>query len=1415
MRKNMLALTVVVALGAVAAFAQTPTPVGSELFVGSYPGGYPRQIAADVDGAGNFVVAWYKSNLDSGVKVRQFTSTGVGGSELAVNTYAASSSAVDVSMADNGDFAVVWSGTDPAMSPATNVKVFGTTPVGPLALGYGSPSDAAISMNRSTGDFVVAWVDSSYGSVQKFDSGGNPVGSTYTFGFFPSNVDVAMDSTGNFVVAWDDSYGLYGSSFDSAGVQVDPQFTVSTSGYGFEPSVAPVGAGNFVVSWVDSAGCGLDEIKARIFTAAGTPVSGDLAVDEQPLGTLGHPSVTGNGTSFVVAWDSYGGAACKVLPSPQQDGSQTAVVGRLFDSGGTPLSGEFIVNTYTNGSQEAPGVGMNSSGQFVVGWANGGVYPNTVVAQPFVAAPPEITVSDVAVLEGNAGTVNAVFTVTLTPASAGAVTVDYATANGTATAGSDYTALPVTTLTFLAGETSKQVTVLVAGDVLAEPNETFTLNLTNPTNAIVTDAQGIGTITNDDSTTISISDAAVLEGNAGSTIAQFTVSLSSPSTLTVTVDYATADGSATAGSDYTALPLATLTFLPGDTSKTVMVSVSGDTTIETDESFFVNLSNPTNATIADPQGLGTITNDDAVACGTGAATNLSPSGGEVSSPVTFSWTGVDLASFYEVYVSVDGGPLTLLGLTRDTTLTKPVSAGAIEWQVVTEFGTGCRSSRSAVASVTVAGPPPPPPPDCAISEKPLPSVVAESTTGESYRLSWTAVAGASTYQVQESLNESFSGASTFSVTGLSIDFKHPGIETATPYHYRIRGVADCDSSEFGPYSKTIRVVTLPKPAPSSTNPQVVTEFGNQELVSTQLFIPGFGTSAKRGPLAASFTVSSNEPWLTPNPVEGELPPEGATVELVADPTNLELGANMATITVTRNDGLGRTTYGSSTSSVPVSVSLVAPVTPLGKVTGPPANTLFIPAVANVGGINSKWLSDVRISNAANTSIQYQLTFTATEQDGTVEGKKTGYTIRPGQTVAMDDIVRQWFGFGDLADGTNGTLEIRPLNFQGKSADPEAALAATVSTSRTYTRDANSLASYGQFMPSVPFSRFIGSTLPGARLSMQQVSQNQLARTNIGLVEGAGKPVDVLLTAFDRLGTQLGQFPVSLLAGEHRQLNQLLAQNNISVVDGRVEATVTGGDGSITAYASVVSSGTGDPTLVLGIDPGTISASKYVLAGVADLSNGGANWRSDVRIFNGSGVAQLADLYFYPQGSTTPVGPLAVTIAPNEVKVLESVVKTQFGLENTGGAMHIVTPNDSSLVVTGETFDTNDGGKYGQTIPSVTVAEAVGMGDRPLQLLQMEDSAQYRTNLGLAEMTGKPVTVQVQVIVPLSLSAPVMTVQLGANEFKQLNGVIRTLTKRDVYNARIAVKVTGGEGKILAYGSVVDNATLDATYVPGQ
>jgi endoglucanase len=226
---------------------------------------------------------------------------------------------------------------------------------------------------------------------------------------------------------------------------------------------------------------------------------------------------------------------------------------------------------------------------------------------------PTLSINNVSITEGDSGTKNATFTVNLSDASTQTVSVNYATANDTAIAGSDYTAKSGT-LSFNPGQTSKTFSVPIIGDTLDETNETFKVNLSQANNATIADGQGIGTIIdNDDSTPVlsqlSINDVSVTEGDSGTKNATFTVNLSDASTQTVSVNYATANDTAIAGSDYTAKS-GTLSFNPGQTSKTFSVPILGDTTVEGNETFKVNLSQASNATIADAQGVGTILNDD-------------------------------------------------------------------------------------------------------------------------------------------------------------------------------------------------------------------------------------------------------------------------------------------------------------------------------------------------------------------------------------------------------------------------------------------------------------------------------------------------------------------------------------------------------------------------------------------------------------------------------------------------------------------------------------------------------------------------------------------------------------------------------------------------------------------------------------
>ena len=214
---------------------------------------------------------------------------------------------------------------------------------------------------------------------------------------------------------------------------------------------------------------------------------------------------------------------------------------------------------------------------------------------------PGLSIADApTVAEGG----EAVFPVTLNPASSQVVTVAYATQDGTAVTDSDYTATSGT-LRFEPGETIQNIQVATLRDAIAEPSESFTVELSDPVGTAITNSTGVGTIAADAMPALSITDAVpVAEGGE----ATFMVSLSPASSELVTVAYATQDGTAVAGSDYTAAS-GTLQFDPGMTSHTIRVAVLNDTAVEPTETFAVELSDPVRATLADGTGVGTITDD--------------------------------------------------------------------------------------------------------------------------------------------------------------------------------------------------------------------------------------------------------------------------------------------------------------------------------------------------------------------------------------------------------------------------------------------------------------------------------------------------------------------------------------------------------------------------------------------------------------------------------------------------------------------------------------------------------------------------------------------------------------------------------------------------------------------------------------
>lgn len=260
-------------------------------------------------------------------------------------------------------------------------------------------------------------------------------------------------------------------------------------------------------------------------------------------------------------------------------------------------------------------------------------------------APTTISIDDVTQNEGNAGTSTFDFTVSITPGFVGDISVDFTTADDTATtADPDYVATSGTVnfSSDFPNTTTQIIPVTVNGDLIVENDETFFVNLSNVNGAAtISDNQGVGTITNDDFATLSIDNVTLNEGDAGTTAFDFTVSISNPANASVDVN--TQDGTATlADNDYQPFNQTINFTTASPTSQTVTVLVNGDAVIENDESFDVTLNNASGATVATGTGTGTILNDDNIQAILSAVKSVSGNlipGGTVTYTIVITNTG--------------------------------------------------------------------------------------------------------------------------------------------------------------------------------------------------------------------------------------------------------------------------------------------------------------------------------------------------------------------------------------------------------------------------------------------------------------------------------------------------------------------------------------------------------------------------------------------------------------------------------------------------------------------------------------------------------------------------------------------------------------------------------------------------------
>jgi hypothetical protein len=655
------------------------------------------------------------------------------------------------------------------------------------------------------------------------------------------------------------------------------------------------------------------------------------------------------------------------------------------------------------------------------------------------------------------------------------------------------------------------------------------------------------------------------------------------------------------------------------------------------------------------------------------------------------------------------------------------------------------------------------------------------------------------FELQQAGEADFANPETVTVAGLSRTIAAGGA-IAQPVRRQFRVRAACAGAP-GPWSAPVSTILTPPPSETASEFSIHAPAGTSTRVIQNYLVPGFGETANA---SDTFRITIGVPWMTVFPAQGALSAGGTTIQITIDPALLPDGTTSAWMRVeTIQAG------GTVTRDVPVVVNLAGLVTPRPRDLNPPAGTRIIPAVAHADGFNSRFETDVRLTNASAEPIGYDLTYTRSGANGAAEGLRTTLTVASNATVALDDVVLAFFGAGVLGVPGVGTLEIRPRS--GGTLD-------SFASSRTY--NVSSSGTFGQFIPALLAESFIGplSSDPLDRISLQQVASSAAYRTNLGLVEGSGTGVAVVVRLIDGNGTVLGSVPLSLGPYEHQQIGLTDPRLFPGVVleDGRLEIEVTGTGGTVTAYASVLDNRTADPLLVSPVQAGRISESRYVLPGIAEL-NTARNFHSDVRIFNAGNSPVALNLTYRPQtGEPTPV-PLAetVTIGAGAIIAVNNVLPTIWQLDGTAGAVTIVAQTPATLVATARTYSRDaEGGTRGQFIPAISGGEAVGAGERALQVLQLEQSANYRSNLGLFEVTGHDATIEIVAYTAAGASAP-LPVALAGGEFRQIGSILTQLGVPLEANGRISVRVTGGTGRVSAYASVIDNRTEDPTYIPAQ
>ncbi len=443
---------------------------------------------------------------------------------------------------------------------------------------------------------------------------------------------------------------------------------------------------------------------------------------------------------------------------------------------------------------------------------------------------------------------------------------------------------------------------------------------------------------------------------------------------------------------------------------------------------------------------------------------------------------------------------------------------------------------------------------------------------------------------------------------------------------------------------------------------------------------------------------------------------------------------------------------------------------------PDHSSLLVSAAARTSGSQSSfWTSSLQLVNAgdeaATTSVELL------PGPGSIPAVES-YELSPGEAVTLEDVV------GDLVGGRgSGALRLTSTG----------AMAAT-----TRTATSGNGGSYGQGIPTAG-DAVVASD--GAALRLFGFPGDPAFRTNLGLVNPGTDEVDLIIRFYDHETNELAEDHRTLEGGSWIQLNRVFENLGIAAEASLVVIRQTSKQGRFSGYASVVDERTSDPTYLGPTGVGRVGDPLWVPAAAHTTGVGGAEWRTDLTLFNpGTGDFITRIEFVGPDGVLAST---SVHVPDGWVISFPDVVAETLGASGAGALR--ITPNLGIVMATSRTYTTTSDGSYGQGIPGVAEGE-VFAADELGYLPGLRQDEDFRTNIGFANTGDVPVDIVVAAHAADGGTIGTSSYRVAGSSWVQQN---QPLPDGTVY-ATVTSATPGA--KYLAYASVVDRETDDPTYI---